>query len=157
MKFKTFQRVRRAALTAGVLVPVAALSAVLLPANATDGKLKQPGVVQASWSASTSGVTTRPYRTVWSPTQGGRNMPASYHGAVIIQRLSGDGWRSGMMLTPAGARDLAVRILRALHGWSGSVQIWNHQDGHLNATQMHFTAHDAYNLAYHLLVSAGAH
>jgi hypothetical protein len=157
MKFKTFQRVRRAALTAGILVPVAALSAVLLPANAIDGKLKQPGVVQASWIASTSGVTTRAYRTVWSPTQGGRNMPASYHGAVIIQRLGSDGWKSGMMLTPAGARDLAVRILTALHGWSGSIQIWNHQDGHLNATQMHFTARDAYNLAYHLLVSAGGH
>ena len=103
MRFHTYKRLRRTALTAGVLVPVAALGAMLLPANAQDGKLKEPGKVEASWVASTRGVTTRPYRAVWSASQGGRNMPASYHGAVIIERLSSKGWKSGMMLTPAGA------------------------------------------------------
>ena len=157
MRFHTYRRLRRAVLTAGVLVPVAALGAVLVPANATDGKLKQPGVVQASWSASTRGVTTRQYRTVWSASQQGRNMPASYHGAVVIQRLSFHGWKSGMMLTPAGARDLAGQILRHLRGTSGSVQIWNHQHGHLHATDMHFTPQAAYGLANDLLVSAAGH
>ena len=156
MRFQTYQRIRRTALTAGVLVPVAALGSMLLPANATDGKLKQPGIVQATWSSSTQGVTTRPYRTVWNPTQGGRNMPSSYHGAVIIERLSGQGWTSGMMLTPAGARDLATQILHALHA-TGSVQIWNHSNGHLNATQMRFSSSAAYRIAYDLLRSAAGH
>ena len=157
MRFHTYKRLRRTALTAGVLVPVAALGAMLLPANAQDGKLKEPGKVEASWVASTKGVTTRPYRAVWSASQGGRNMPASYHGAVIIQRLSSKGWKSGMMLTPSGARDLAVRIMRQLHGTPGSVQIWNHKNGHLNATEMHFTPRDAYGLAHNLLAAAGGH
>jgi hypothetical protein len=157
MRFQTYRRIRRSALTAALLVPLLALGALLLPADATDGKLKQPGIVQASWSSSTSGVTTREYRAVWSATQAGRNMPTGYHGAVIIQRLSSQGWKSGMMLTPAGARDLAWQIARQLHGASGSVQIYNHWQGHLNATQMRFAARDAYGLAYHLLVAAQNH
>ena len=157
MRFQTFQRARRGAVTAAVLVPVVALGALFLPANATDGKIKEPGVVQASWSASTSGVNTMPYRAVWDPSMTGRNMPAGYHGAVIIQRLSFSGWKSGMMLTPAGARDLAVRIILALHAASGSIQIWNHSNGLLNATDMRFSAPIAFGLAYHLLVAANGH
>ena len=157
MRFQTYRRLRRSALTAAVLVPLIALGAMFLPADANDGKLKEPGVVRASWMSSTSGVTTRPYRAVWSATQGGRNMPSSYHGAVIIQRLNSTGWRSGMMLTPAGARDLAAQIVRQLHGTSGSVQIYNHSGGELNATQMRFQPRDAYGLAYHLLYAAAGH
>ena len=157
MRFHTYKRLRRAALTAGVLLPVAALGATLLPANAQDGKLKEPGKVQASWIASTGGVTTRPYRAVWSASQGGRNMPKSYHGAVIIQRSNSHGWKSGMMLTPAGARDLATQILKQLRSSSGSVQIYNHTNGHLNATEMHFTAQAAYGLANSLIVAANGH
>ncbi len=157
MRFQTYRRFRRGALTASVLVPLLALGALFLPADATDGKLKEPGYVQASWSSSTIGVTTRPYRTVWSASQTGRNMPTSYRGAVIIERLSSTGWKSGMMLTPAGARDLAMQIVTHLHGASGSIQIYNHWDGQLNATNMRFTARDAYGLAYHLLVSAQGH
>jgi hypothetical protein len=157
MRFQTYRRVRRSALTAAVLLPVMALGALFLPADATDGKIKEPGIVVATWSASTSGVNTMQYRAVWSPTQTGTNMPAGYHGAVIIQRLSYSGWKSGMMLTPAGARDLAVRIILALHGATGSVQIWNHSGGLLHATDMHFTAPISFGLAYHLLVAADGH
>jgi hypothetical protein len=157
MRFRTYRRFRRSALTAVMLVPLATLGALFLRADANDGKIKTPGVVEASWSSSTSGVTNRPYRTVWSPLQTGRNMPSGYHGAVIIQRLSSEGWKSGMMLTPAGARDLAFRIVTKLHGSMGSIQIWNHSGGELNATRMHFRPRDAYGLAYHLLVSAQGH
>ena len=157
MRFQTYQRAKRGAVTALVLVPIAALGASFLPAHATDGKLKEPGKVVASWNTTTSGVNTMPYRTVWDAAQGGRNMPASYHGAVIIQRLTFNGWKSGMMLTPAGARDLAVRIALQLHGGAGSIQIWNHWDGSLNQTDMLFTAPAAYGLAYHLAVSAAGH
>ena len=45
MRFQTYRRVKRGAVTALVLVPVAALGAVLLPANAQDGKIKEPGKV----------------------------------------------------------------------------------------------------------------
>jgi len=157
MRFQTYLRLRRGALTAAVLVPIAVLGAIFLPADATDGKLKQPGIVTATWSSSTSGVNTMQFRTAWDPTMQGTNMPATYHGAVIIQRLSFHGWKSGMMLTPDGARDLAVRIILQLHGGSGSIQIWNHRDGHVNATDMRFTAPAAFGLAYHLLVSAYGH
>jgi hypothetical protein len=157
MRFQTYQRAKRGAVTALVLVPIAALGATLLPAHATDGKLKTPGKVIASWNASASGVNTMPYRTVWDASQGGKNMPSSYHGAVVIQRLSFNGWKSGMMMTPAGARDLAVRIVLQLHATSGSIQIWNHWDGELNKTDMHFSPQAAYGLAYHLLMSAAGH
>ena len=158
MRFQTYQRVRRSLRTALVVVPVAALGvAALIPANAGLPKIKSPGVVQTTWQSGTSGITTRPYRTVWNGSAQGRNMPSSYHGAVIIERLGGTGWVSGMELTPAGARDLAVKIVLSLHGAAGSVQIWNHDNGHLNATDMHFKATDAYGLAYHLLVSAAGH
>jgi hypothetical protein len=157
MRFQTYRRVKHGAITALVLVPLAVVSAMLLPANAQDGKLKTPGKVVASWNASASGVNTMAYRTVWDPSAQGRNMPPSYRGAVIIQRLSFNGWKSGMMLTPDGARDLAVRIILQLHGATGSIQIWNHWDGALNATDMKFTAPVAYGLAYHLLVSADGH
>ena len=157
MRFRTYRRFRRSALTAVMLVPVMALGALFLRADANDGKIKTSGVVETSWSSSTSGVTNRPYRTVWSPSQTGRNMPSGYHGAVIIQRLSSVGWKSGMMLTPSGARDLAFQIVTKLHGATGSIQIWNHSGGRLNATQMRFRAPDAYGLAYHLLVSAQGH
>ena len=157
MRFQTYRRVKRGAVTALVLVPITALGAALLPAHATDGKLKEPGKVVASWNVATSGVNTMPYRTVWDATQGGRTMPASYQGAVIIQRLTSNGWTSGMMLTPAGARDLAVRIVLQLHGATGSIQIWNHFDGLLNKTDMLFTAPTAYGLAWHLLMSAAGH
>jgi hypothetical protein len=157
MRFQTYRRVKRGAITALVLVPVLALAALFLPANAQDGKIKQPGLVLATWSASTSGVTTMPYRTVWDASAQGRNMPPSYRGAVVIQRLSFNGWKSGMMMTPAGARDLAVRIVLQLHQASGSIQIWNHWDGHLNKTDMHFAAPAAYGLAYNLIVAAAGH
>jgi hypothetical protein len=157
MRFQTYRRVKHGAITALVLIPIAALSAMLLPANAQDGKLKTPGKVVASWNASTSGVNTMPYRTVWDPSAQGRNMPASYRGAVVIQRLTFSGWKSGMMLTPAGARDLAVQIAVHLHAASGSIQIWNHRNGALNKTDMHFTAPTAYVFVYHLLVSAAGH
>jgi len=157
MRFQTYQRLRRGAVTAAVLVPIAVLGAIFLPADAHDGKLKQPGIVTATWSSSTSGVNTMQFRTVWDPTMQGINMPANYRGAVIIQRLSFHGWKSGMMLTPDGARDLAVRIILQLHGGSGSIQIWNHVDGHINATDMRFSAIPAFGLAYHLLVSAYGH
>jgi len=129
----------------------------VLPANAQEHKIKEPGKVVATWSASTGGVTTMPYRTVWDASAQGRNMPASYRGAVVIQRLTFNGWKSGMMLTPAGARDLAAQILRHLRGTSGSVQIWNHEHGHLHATDMDFTPQAAYGLASDLLVSAAGH
>ena len=119
--------------------------------------MKGPGLVLATWNASTAGVNTMPYRTVWDPTAQGRNMPSTYRGAVVIQRLSFSGWKSGMMLTPAGARDLAVRIVLQLHAATGSIQLWNHWDGALNQTDMHFTAPTAYGLAYHLIVAAGTH
>jgi hypothetical protein len=157
MRFRTYLRLRRGALTAVVLVPIAVLGALFLPADATDGKLKQPGMVTATWTSSTSGVTTKPYRTVWDAAAQGRNMPTWYRGAVVIQHRSFDGWKSGMELTPAGARDLAARIILQLHGSSGSIQIWNHVDGHLNATAMHFTGPVAFGLAYHLIVSASGH
>jgi hypothetical protein len=157
MRFQTYQRAKRGAITAAVLVPLAAAGAFLLPARAQDGKIKQPGKVEAMWSASTAGVTTMPYRTYWDAAAQGRNMPASYHGAVVIQRLSFSGWKSGMMLTPAGARDLAAQIAKQLHGRSGSVQIWNHREGQLNQTEMHFTPQEAYGLAIHLLESANGH
>ena len=158
MRFQTYRRVKRGAVTALVLVPLATASAMLLPgAHAQDGKLKGPGKVVASWSSSTSGVNTMPYRTVWDASAQGRNMPPSYHGAVVIQRLSFSGWKSGMMMTPDGARDLAVRIALQLHGATGSIQIWNHWDGKLNATEMKFTAPVAYGLAYHLVMSAAGH
>jgi hypothetical protein len=158
MRFQTYRRLRRSALAAVVLVPLMALGAMFLPADANDGKLKEPGGVQASWLATTNGVTTRPYRAVWSPTQTGRNMPTSYRGgAVIIQRLSSKGWKSGMMLTPAGARDLARQIVGELRGTLGSIQIYNHSGGDLNATNMHFKPRDAYGVAYHLLVAAEGH
>ena len=157
MRFQTYRRAKRSVVTALVLVPIAAVGAMLLPAQAQDGKLKGPGMVLATWSASTAGVNTMPYRTVWDASAQGRNMPASYYGAVVIQRLSFSGWKSGMMLTPAGARDLAVRIVLQLHAATGSIQIWNHRNGELNATDMHFTAPVAYGLAYHLLVSARGH
>jgi hypothetical protein len=157
MRFQTYLRLRRGALTAAVLVPIAVLGAIFLPANASDGKIKEPGIVIATWSPSTSGVNTQQFRTVWDPTMQGSNMPSWYRGAVIIQRLSFNGWKSGMMLTPDAARDLAVRIIFQLHAASGSIQIWNHRDGQLNATDMRFTAAPAYGLAYHLLVSAFGH
>jgi hypothetical protein len=157
MRFQTYRRLRRGAVTAVVLLPVTVLGAMFLPANAIDGKIKQPGKVQASWSGSTSGVNTMPYRTMWDADMTGRNMPPNYHGAVIIQRLSFHGWKSGMMLTPDGARDLAVQIILKLHGASGSVQIWNHEQGELNATDMRFAAVTAYGLAYNLLVAAYPH
>jgi hypothetical protein len=157
MRFQTYRRAKRGAATALVLVPIAALGALLLPAQAQDGKLKTPGKVVASWNASASGVNTMPYRTVWSATQGGRNMPAGYHGAVIIQRLTFNGWKSGMMLTPDGARDLAVRIALQLHGAAGSIQIWNHWYGELNKTDMLFTPQSSYGLAYHLIMAANGH
>ena len=157
MRFQTYRRVKRGAVTALVLVPIAALSASFLPAHAQDGKLKGPGLVVASWSSSKSGVNTMPYRTIWDGSATGRNMPKGYHGAVVIQRLTFKGWTSGMMLTPAGARDLAVRIALQLHGASGSIQIWNHWYGKLNKTDMHFTAPNAYGLAYGLAVSAAGH
>jgi Transcription factor WhiB len=157
MRFQTYRRVKRGAITALVLVPIAALGAMFVPANAQDGKIKTPGLVLATWNASTSGVNTMPYRTVWDPTAQGINMPPGYHGAVVIQRLTFNGWKSGMMLTPTGARDLAVRILLQLHGASGSIQIWNHRNGQLNQTDMRFTAPTAYGLAYHLVVAADGH
>jgi hypothetical protein len=157
MRFQTYRRVKRGAVTALVLVPVTALGALLLPANAQDGKIKEPGKVVATWNASTSGVTTMPYRTVWDASAQGRNMPASYHGAVVIERLSHAGWKSGMMLTPAGARDLATQILRQLHATSGSVQIWNHVNGVINQTEMHFAPLAASVLALDLIRSAGSH
>ena len=46
MRFQTYRRVKRGAVTALVLVPVAALGALLLPANAQDGKIKEPGKVR---------------------------------------------------------------------------------------------------------------
>jgi hypothetical protein len=157
MRFQTYRRVKRGAITAVVLVPLLALGAMLLPANAQDGKMKGPGLVLATWSSSTSGTNTMPYRTVWDASAVGRNMPSGYRGAVVIQRLSFNGWKSGMMLTAAGARDLAVRIALALHEASGSIQLWNHWDGQLNKTDMYFTAPTAYGLAYHLIVSAYGH
>ena len=39
MRFQTYRRVKRGAVTALVLVPVAAVGALLLPANAQDGKI----------------------------------------------------------------------------------------------------------------------
>jgi hypothetical protein len=98
-----------------------------------------------------------PYRTYWDGSAQGRNMPASYHGAVVIQRLGFNGWKSGMMMTPPAARDLAVSIVKSLHGTSGSIQIWNHWYGKLNKTYMHFTPQQGYGLAYHLIVSANGH
>lgn len=157
MKFRTYRRVKQAAVTGLVLVPLAAAGALLLPAHAQDGKIKEPGKVEATWSASTSGVTSMPYRTYWDASAQGRNMPASYRGAVVIQRLSFSGWKSGMMMTPAGARDLAVQIVLQLHGTAGSIQIWNHWYGKLNKTEMHFSPQEAYGLAYHLIVSASGH
>jgi hypothetical protein len=157
MRFQTYRRVKRGAITALVLVPIAALGAMFLPANAQDGKIKGPGMVLASWNASTAGVETMPYRTYWDASAKGRNMPPTYRGAVVIQRLTFSGWKSGMMLTPAGARDLAVRIVLQLHAATGSIQIWNHRNGHLNKTDMHFAAPAAYGLAYSLIVSAGLH
>jgi hypothetical protein len=157
MRFQTYRRVKRGAITALVLVPIAALGAVLLPANAQDHKIKEPGLVLASWNASTSGVTTMPYRTVWDPTATGINMPPGYHGAVVIESLTFNGWKSGMMLTAAGARDLAVRIAVQLHEATGSIQIWNHRNGQLNKTDMLFAAPAAYGLAYNLIVAAGYH
>jgi hypothetical protein len=157
MRFQTYRRVKRGAITALVLVPVLALGAMFLPANAQDGKIKGPGLVLATWNASTNGVSNMPYRTVWDPSAQGRNMPPTYHGAVVIQRLTFNGWKSGMMMTPAGARDLAVRIVLQLHAATGSIQIWNHWDGHLNKTDMYFSAPTAYGLAYNLIVAAGLH
>src|SRR3954447_13222303 len=123
MRFQTYRRAKRGAITALLLVPIVALGALFLPAsNATDGKMKGPGLVLASWNVSTSGVNTMPYRTVWDASAQGRNMPSGYRGAVVIQRLSFSGWKSGMMMTPAGARDLAVRIVLQLHAASGSIQ-----------------------------------
>ena len=157
MKFRTYRRVRRTAITGLVLVPLAAAGTLLMSAHAQDGKIKEPGKVEATWSASTSGVTSMPYRTYWDASAQGRNLPARYRGAVVIQRLSFRGWKSGMMLTPAGARDLAVQIVLHLHGTTGSIQIWNHWYGKLNKTDMHFTPQAAYGLAYHLIVSAAGH
>jgi hypothetical protein len=157
MRFQTYRRAKRGAVTALVLVPIAALSAMFLPANAQLGKIKSPGLVLATWSASTSGVNTMPYRTVWDGTAQGRNMPPTYRGAVVIQRLSFNGWKSGMMLTPAGARDLAVRIAVQLHEANGSIQLWNHDNGVLNKTDMYFAAPTAYGLAWNLLIAAGTH
>ena len=139
-----------------------ALGALFLPADATDGKIKQPGIVQASWSSSDEWRYHPQPREPHRPGAQTRR-PASNiadvlpRKAVIIQRQSSKGWKSGMMLTPAGARDLAMQIVTQLHGASGSVQIYNHWDGQLNATHMRFTARDAYGLAYHLLVSAQGH
>ncbi len=158
MRFQTYQRVRRSARTALLVVPIAALGALLLPANAAQQhKIKEPGLIKTTWSASTSGVTARPYRTVWSSSAQGRNMPSSYHGAVVIQRLGGTGWVSGMELTPAAARELAVNLTKSLHGTSGSIQIWNHDHGTLNATDMHFRAQPAFGLAWSLIMSAAGH
>jgi hypothetical protein len=157
MKFQTYRRVKRAAITGVVLVPLAAAGSLLVNAHAQDGKIKEPGKVEATWSASTSGVTTMPYRTYWDASAQGRNMPASYRGAVVIQRLSFSGWKSGMMMTPAGARDLAVQIVEHLHGTTGSIQIWNHWYGQLNQTDMHFMPQAAYGLAWHLIMSAAGH
>jgi len=157
MRFQTYRRVKRGALTAVVLVPVTALGALLMPANAQMGKIKLPGKVLATWSASTSGVSTMPYRTVWDATAQGRNMPASYRGAVVVQRLSHAGWKSGIMFTPAGARDLAAKIVAALHGTSGSIQIWNHRNGVPYKTYMYFAAPAASGLAVDLLASATGH
>ena len=158
MKFQTYRRVKRGAITVLVLVPIVALGALLLPSShAQDGKIKEPGKVTATWSASTGGVSTMPYRTYWDASAQGRNLPSSYHGAVVIQRLSFSGWKSGMMLTPAAARELAVKIALQLHGSAGSIQIWNHWNGALNATYMRFMPRDAFGLAYHLLVSASGH
>jgi hypothetical protein len=149
--------VKRGAVTALVLVPVAAVGALLLPANAQQHKIKEPGKVMATWSASTSGVTTMPYRTVWDASAQGRNMPASYHGAVVIQRLSHAGWKSGMMLTAAGARDLGQNILQQLHAATGSIQIWNHSNGVINRTDMHWSAPEAYGVAIDLIQSSAGH
>jgi hypothetical protein len=149
--------VKRGAVTALVLVPVAAVGALLLPANAQEHKIKEPGKVIATWSASTSGVTTMAYRTVWSASAQGRNMPSSYHGAVVIQRLSHKGWKSGMELTPDGARALGVSILDQLHSTSGSIQIWNHFDHVINATDMHFSPEEAYGVAIQLIQAADGH
>jgi hypothetical protein len=157
MRFQTYRRVKRGAVTALVLVPVAALGALLVPANAQEGKIKEPGKVVATWNASTSGVTTMPYRTVWDANAQGRNMPSSYHGAVVIQRLSHIGWKPGMMLTPDGARDLAKQILLQLHAATGSIQIWNHVDGVIHKTDMDFAAPAAYGLALELIRSAAGH
>jgi hypothetical protein len=157
MRFQTYRRAKGGALAALVLVPVAAAGVAFLPAHAQDGKIKEPGKVEATWSASTAGVTSMPYRTYWDASARGRNMPASYRGAVVIQRLSNSSWKSGMMLTPAGARDLAVQIVVHLHATSGSIQIWNHWYGKLNQTEMHFTPQSAYGLAYHLLLSSAGH
>jgi len=157
MNFRTYRRVKRTAVTAVVLVPLAVAGSLLVVAHAQDGKIKEPGKVEATWSASTAGVTSMPYRTYWDASARGRNMPASYRGAVVIQRLSFSGWKSGMMMTPAGARDLAVQIVEHLHGTSGSIQVWNHWDGKLNKTYMHFTPQEAFGLAWHLILSAAGH
>jgi hypothetical protein len=157
MRFQTYRRVKRGAVTAFVLVPVAAVGALLLPANAQEHKIKEPGKVMATWSSSTSGVTTMPYRTVWDASARGRNMPAGYHGAVVIQRLSHSGWKSGMELTPAGANELGVNILKQLHSDKGSIQIWNHFDHVINRTDMHFAAPEAYGVAIDLIQSSGGH
>jgi hypothetical protein len=157
MRFQTYRRVKRGAVTALVLVPVAAVGALLLPANAQEHKIKEPGKVMATWSPSTNGVTTMPYRTVWSASAQGRNMPSSYHGAVIIQRLSHAGWKGGMELTPDGARDLGTNILAQLHSTNGSIQIWNHFDHVVNATDMHFSPPEAYGIAIGLIQSADGH
>jgi hypothetical protein len=157
MKFQSYRRMKRGAITALVLVPLAAAGSLLVAAHAQDGKIKEPGKVEATWSASTSGVTSMPYRTYWDASAQGRNMPASYRGAVVIQRLSFSGWKSGMMLTPAGATDLAIQIAKQLHGTTGSIQIWNHWYGKLNKTEMHFTPQEAFGLAWHLLLSAHGH
>jgi len=157
MRFQTYRRVKRGAVTALVLVPVAAVGALLLPANAQEHKIKEPGKIVATWTSSTSGATTKAYRTVWDASAQGRNMPSSYYGAVVIQRLSNTGWKSGMELTPAGARDLATQILLQIHGTRGTIQIWNHVDGVLHRTDMDFRPGDAYGLALDLVQSAGAH
>jgi hypothetical protein len=157
MRFQTYRRVKRGAVTALVLVPVAAVGALLLPANAQEHKIKEPGKVMATWSASTSGVTTMPYRTVWDASAQGRNMPSTYHGAVVIQRLSHAGWKSGMEMTPDGARALGQNILQQLHGTAGSIQIWNHFNHVVNATDMHFSAAEAYGVATALIQSANGH
>ncbi len=157
MRFQTYRRFKRGAVTALVLVPVAAVGALLLPANAQEHKIKEPGKVMATWSASTSGVTTLAYRTVWDGSAQGRNMPSSYHGAVVIQRLSHAGWKSGMELTPAGARDLGTNILNQLHSDQGSIQIWNHFDHVIHQTDMRFSAAEAYGVAVQLIQAADGH
>jgi hypothetical protein len=157
MRFQTYRRVKRGAVTALVLVPVAAVGALLLPANAQEHKIKEPGKVMATWAASTSGVTTMPYRTVWDASAQGRNMPASYHGAVVIEHLSHAGWKPGMELTPDGARALGVNILQQLHSDTGSIQIWNHFDHVVNKTEMHFSAPEAYGVAVELIQAADGH